>query len=385
MFEQTNLCGYVLKPDVMRSPSHLMYGKFNPLDSKFDGLYAVDLTIKIISGQSVCLEGEYTGSPLVEVEIIGLEADCNKQRTRVIQKNSLNPIFNDQFIFRINFIDLAFIRFAVYEYGTNHLTSQRIVPVKSLRPGYRHLALRNAQNQPLPLSSLFIYSNTQEEGCLIDDITTAGQSPSNLSQQNQLNVASSLECLFRRLVIIQIHNVRPDEQTTILKVPQEATTTEIILHAINKQKQYQATLQGNIIQIQQLQDQLQRSTTFKQQIKILMEAFSSSINDFVLIEEMQRQPSQSFSTTLQAGSVQSQRSSPQVYSQEIKNERCQRILDADEKPLENYLPSACANRKFILKRINADDPSFRCWLVYFLKVILKFKIHYFNVLSYFLF
>lgn len=358
MFEQTNLCGYVLKPEVMRLQSHIMYGKFNPIESKFDGLYAVDLTIKIISGQSVCLEGEHTGSPLVEVEIIGLEADCNKQRTRVIQKNSLNPIFNDTFMFRINFIDLAFVRFAVYEYGTNHLTSQRIVPVKSLRPGYRHLALRNAQNQPLPLSSLFIYSNTQEEGCLLDDITTAGQSPSNMSQQ--LNTASSFESLFRRLVIIQLHNVRPDEQSTIMKIPQEATTTEIILQAINKQKQYQANLQGgNLVQFQQIQDQLQRSTTFRQQTKILMDAYSSLLNDFVLIEEIQRQASQSFSTALQAGSAQSQRSSPQVYSQEIKSERCQRILDSDEKPLEGYLPAACINRKFILKRINADDPSCR--------------------------
>lgn len=94
MFEQTNSCGYVLKPEVMRPmkpANHIMYGKFNPLDSKFDGLYAVDLTIKIISGQYVC--EEHNGSPLVEVEIIGLEADCNKQRTKVVPKNCINPIW----------------------------------------------------------------------------------------------------------------------------------------------------------------------------------------------------------------------------------------------------------------------------------------------------
>lgn len=363
MFEQTNSCGYVLKPEVMRpmKPNHIMYSKFNPLDSKFDGIYAVDLTIKIISGQYVC--EEHNGSPLVEVEIIGLEADCNKQRTKVVQKNSLNPIWQDSFTFRINFIDLALVRFSVYEYGTSHLTSQRIVPLKSLRPGYRHLALRNAQNQPLQLSSLFIYSNTQEEVCLIDDLSSVNLG-SNLGQP--LN-AGSLESLYRRLVIIQLHNVRPDEASTIMKLPQETTTTEIILQAINKQKQYQAGLQGggNLVQqVQQIQDQLQRSTTYRQQIKILMDAYSSLINDFVLIEEIQRQPSQSFgaSTALATGPGQSQRSSPatQIYSQEIKSERCQRILEAEEKPLDGYPASACTNRKFILKKIS-DDPSCRAW------------------------
>lgn len=369
MFEQTNLCGYVLKPEVMRSPSHIMYGKFNPLDSKFDGLYAVDLTIKIISGQYVCDE-QYTGSPLVEVEIMGLETDCSKQRTRVIQKNSLNPIWVDSFTFRINFIDLAFLRFTVYDYASNHPTSQRIVPLKMLRTGYRHLALRNMQNQPLPLSSLFIYSNMQEEGCLLDNLSTT--TSDTLSNLGQINTSSTMDNLFRRLVIIQLHNIRPDETTTIMKIPQEATTIEIILQAIHKQKQYQSSIQPNMLQqFQQIQDQLQRSTTFKQQIKTLMDAYSCLINDFVLIEEIQRQPSQSFTAAFQT--AQSQRSSPatQACAQEIKSERSQRILEADEKPLEGYLPAACTNRKFILKKIS-DDPSFRAYLNTLLKNQSKF-------------
>lgn len=272
---------------------------------------------------------------------------------------------------------MALVRFSIYEYGTSHLTSQRIVPVKSLRPGYRHLALRNSQNRPLQLSSLFIYSNIQEEVCLIDDPSSLG---SNLGQP-QLS-AGSIESLYRRLVIIQLHNVRPDETSTIMKLPQEATTTEIILQAINKQKQYQAGLQaGNLAQqVQAIQDQLQRSTTFRQQIKILMDAYSSLINDFVLIEEIQRQPSQSLgaSAALQAGAGQSQRSSPatQIYSQEIKSERCQRILEAEEKPLEGYPPSACANRKFILKKIS-DDPSCRAWF----NTLMKNQNKYSNAMS----
>jgi hypothetical protein len=56
--------------------------------------------LQVISGQYVCPESN-TGSPQVEVELIGIPVDCSKQRSRVIQRNSLNPIFNDTFIFKV--------------------------------------------------------------------------------------------------------------------------------------------------------------------------------------------------------------------------------------------------------------------------------------------
>lgn len=51
MFEQNGLCGYVLKPTVMRDRNHVMFDRFNPLEKEFDGLYAIDLTITV----SLCL------------------------------------------------------------------------------------------------------------------------------------------------------------------------------------------------------------------------------------------------------------------------------------------------------------------------------------------
>lgn len=40
--------------------------------------------------------------------------------------------------------------------------SQRVMPLKCLRPGYRHVRLRDISNCPLELATLFIYSKITE-------------------------------------------------------------------------------------------------------------------------------------------------------------------------------------------------------------------------------
>lgn len=49
LFEQNFNCGYVRKPDVMIDRNHVMFGRFNPWDKEFDGLYQLDLTIKVMT------------------------------------------------------------------------------------------------------------------------------------------------------------------------------------------------------------------------------------------------------------------------------------------------------------------------------------------------
>ena len=103
------------------------------------------------------------------------------RKTKPSVKNSLNPIWQETFVFQVEnlsqpkrvsfdtislfqvfFIDLAFIRFHIYDAGSNHLMSQRVMPLKCLRPGYRHVRLRDLMNVPLELATLFIYSKTTE-------------------------------------------------------------------------------------------------------------------------------------------------------------------------------------------------------------------------------
>ena len=93
--------------------------------------------------------------------------------------------------FQINFVDLAFIRFAVVDVNSNHLCAQRVVPLQALRPGYRHLRLHNAINHPLSIGSLFLYTCSQEEGLEVGGLISGCCSSdchlpvhNHLSQQN---------------------------------------------------------------------------------------------------------------------------------------------------------------------------------------------------------
>lgn len=55
------------------------------------------------------------------------------------------------------------MRFSVVDSNNNHVIAQRVVPLKRLSQGFRHLRLRNGQNQPLELSTLFLYTKQTVE------------------------------------------------------------------------------------------------------------------------------------------------------------------------------------------------------------------------------
>jgi phosphatidylinositol phospholipase C beta len=135
-------------------------------------------------------------SPCVEVEMCGLPVDTVKSknwqgktgalgkagtypyRTSVASNNGLNPVWNEKpFVFdkvvflqirlafmknyckimQIVFPELALLRLIVYDDPQlNKPLAHRILPVWGLRPGYRHIVLRNAANQPLGLATLFV-------------------------------------------------------------------------------------------------------------------------------------------------------------------------------------------------------------------------------------
>ncbi|UJR13521.1 hypothetical protein I4U23_000535 [Adineta vaga] len=161
MFEQNGNCGYVLKPPIFWDKEHSQYGRFNPSIIEREGA-CFELTITIISGQYLTQNINSTSSVYIEVELLGIPIDCMSRKTKPSVKNSLNPIWQEAFIFQLFFMELAFIRFHVYDAGSNHLMSQRVMPLKCLRQGYRHVRLRDAANIPLELATLFIYSKTTE-------------------------------------------------------------------------------------------------------------------------------------------------------------------------------------------------------------------------------
>lgn len=335
MFEENGSCGYVCKPEVLWDPSHLMYRRFNPLDKEFDGLHSLQIVINIVSGQYVH-HGNFFASTYVEVEMLGIPVDCSKKKTRTIKKNSLNPIWNDTFFFKVMFHDLAFFKFSVYDYDSNHVVSQRVIPLKCLRPGYRHVRLRSPTNQPLSMAALFVYSRVEEESlertsdeadefCSSSDQTDTTREDSNTAATSSPpgNVATkppktlgSPGCkatssalisanipLKRRMFFVMVYGVVNDEPFTILRATQESTTRELIAQALAK---------GN--------------------------RASQNVKDYILVEEVSR------------GWRKKDRDLPAT----------QRVLDMQEKPLQAQAMWRGEGR-FIFKRIG-NDPSSRAWL-----------------------
>uniref|UniRef100_A0A8C9C4L6 Phosphoinositide phospholipase C n=1 Tax=Phocoena sinus TaxID=42100 RepID=A0A8C9C4L6_PHOSS len=162
MFEANGGCGYVLKPPVLWDKNCPMYQKFSPLERDLDNMEPAIYSLTIVSGQNVC-PSNGTGSPCIEVDVLGMALDSCHFRTKPIHRNTLNPMWNEQFLFRVHFEDLLFLRFAVVENNSSVVTAQRIIPLKALKRGYRHLQLRNLHNELLEISSLFINSRRMEE------------------------------------------------------------------------------------------------------------------------------------------------------------------------------------------------------------------------------
>ncbi|CAF3485478.1 unnamed protein product [Adineta steineri] len=161
MFEQNGNCGYVIKPSIFWDKEHPQYGHFNPSVIEREG-QCFELTITVISGQYLTQNVSSTTSVYIEVELLGIPIDCMSRKTKPSVKNSLNPIWQETFVFQLFFVELAFVRFHIYDAGSNHLMSQRVMPLKCLRPGYRHVRLRDVTNVPLELATLFIYSKITE-------------------------------------------------------------------------------------------------------------------------------------------------------------------------------------------------------------------------------
>ena len=262
------------------------------------------------------------------------------------------------FKFTILFRDLAFLRLTVTDISTNHVTAQRVIPINYLRPGYRYVRLNNNQNQPLPLSSVFIHTKFEEEEFDVihtrapttpmaapakDNMTTSVSTKDDLeltdsasilpSPSQEEKVESGVKRRMFFLVIYGIQNIRSgasnpagssstshteEDPYVILKVTQDCTTETVIRKALNK-------------------------------LSSMSGAFNLQLHDYLLLEEVNRgwEPSDKLLPPLQ------------------------RILDAQERPLEAQGKWKGEGR-FILRRIG-DDPSSRAWLSSILNSSQKMK------------
>uniref|UniRef100_A0A8C9EMV9 Phosphoinositide phospholipase C n=1 Tax=Pavo cristatus TaxID=9049 RepID=A0A8C9EMV9_PAVCR len=144
-------CGYVLKPQFLRSPHS---SSPRPLV----------LRIRVITAQQLPkLNREKLSSivdPFVRVEIYGVTADCSKQQTAYRSNNGFNPRWEETLTFQLQVPELALVRFVVEDHDStscNDFVGQFTLPLGSMREGYRHIHLLSKDGASLAPATLFVH------------------------------------------------------------------------------------------------------------------------------------------------------------------------------------------------------------------------------------
>ncbi|XP_041830274.1 1-phosphatidylinositol 4,5-bisphosphate phosphodiesterase epsilon-1 [Melanotaenia boesemani] len=214
LFEANGGCGYVLKPAVLWDRSCPLYQQFCPMERDLEKMSPAVYSLTIVSGQNVC-PGNSSGSPCIEVDVLGMPIDSCHFRTKPIHRNTLNPMWSEHFQFTVHFEEMCFLRFAVVENNSSQTTAQRTLPLTALKPGYRHVQLRTQHNEPLEVSTLFIYSRRTEEG------PTGGATPSSL-------LFSSEEKHVSQQHRVTVHGAPGPEPFTVFCVTEQTTAKQLL-------------------------------------------------------------------------------------------------------------------------------------------------------------
>ncbi|XP_063290642.1 1-phosphatidylinositol 4,5-bisphosphate phosphodiesterase epsilon-1 isoform X3 [Pelobates fuscus] len=226
MFEANGGCGYVLKPPVLWDKSCPLHQTFSPLERDLENVEPAIYSLSIVSGQNVCPSNS-TGSPCIEIDVLGMPVDSCHFRTKPIHRNTLNPMWNEQFLFRVYFEDLVFLRFAVVENNSSAVTAQRIIPLKVLKRGYRHLQLRNLHNESLEISTLFIQSRRMEE------IPSGSALPASL-------FFSSEERRVTSMFKVTVHEIPGPEPFSVFNVCCGTTAKQLLDQILAAEKKHEA-------------------------------------------------------------------------------------------------------------------------------------------------
>ncbi|XP_042199296.1 1-phosphatidylinositol 4,5-bisphosphate phosphodiesterase delta-3-like isoform X2 [Callorhinchus milii] len=166
-FRQNGRCGYVLKPDFMRS-SDSAFSPTKPVPGA--GLDRRQLVIDVITAQQLPKVNKTKKNsivdPQVRVEVHGVPEDNASGKTGYVTNNGFNPVWNEVLRFGISVPELALIRFVVEDYDTassNDFIGQFTLPFTSVQQGYRHVHLLAKDGTSLSPATLFVRIRIESE------------------------------------------------------------------------------------------------------------------------------------------------------------------------------------------------------------------------------
>ncbi len=138
--------------------------RYNHKSYQPTGTESLLIKVRIVSARHLVKPGKGVASPFVEMEIMGVDGDHAKYKTRVVPDNGFNPVWNESFSFHIGMPELACLVVTVFDndmFDDANAIGQCVLPLgchaaPGLRPGFRSLQLLNTYSEPLELSSLLV-------------------------------------------------------------------------------------------------------------------------------------------------------------------------------------------------------------------------------------
>ena len=157
MFRNNGKCGYVLKPN------YLLPSGMNDMNAKSS---AILLTVTVISASSLpnldttsaiqlpnpgtmLLKQREIIDPFVQLTVTGVSIDHEQHKTRVIDNNGFNPIWNETKTFKITNPDVAILTIEVFDSDltTSEFIAFSSAPVSCIRQGLRCCQLTDANGK----------------------------------------------------------------------------------------------------------------------------------------------------------------------------------------------------------------------------------------------
>ena len=133
-FLQNANCGYVLKPFYMRHPGATHLGE-RILKVHVFGGHQLPKPGSVAFGEVI--------DPYVLVNMCGVEADNVEHRTKTVDNNGFNPIFDEVFTFTVTNPESAELLFRVYDADLDRddFVAFSSIPVTNLSEGFRNVSL----------------------------------------------------------------------------------------------------------------------------------------------------------------------------------------------------------------------------------------------------
>lgn len=153
-FLQNGNCGYVLKPESLRKTLTSGSKPFDVFtENPIDDTVAITLRLSIISAQHL---GKRDMAPVVEVQLFGIPADTSKPwKTKPCRSKGFEFRWTSDNV--VEFKQMILPEMALLHINVLDQTDRRdigyvVLPVSSIRPGFRYIPLKGAT----PLSTLFV-------------------------------------------------------------------------------------------------------------------------------------------------------------------------------------------------------------------------------------